>query len=143
MEADFLPALSATVVGSLPHQDLARAINLITVFLPDTPFWPQLSKYSPLENMITQVSLGLPFLNYDEERGEIFFADEREMAFFSVSAEVIRKTWKEVITAGQAQGALVGIHCWGKTDWSLLSESKVNVINFGDGKVEKANVSTT
>lgn len=244
MEADFVPALSATGVGSLPHQDLTRAINLITEFLPDTPFWPQLPKYSPLENMITQVSAGLPFLNVDEEKGEIFFADEldpaaelekvyraylekdssayplpskyaagleemikhlqirsgplkffkgqmagpitfglsvkdkegkdlihnevifdallkalilrgcwliqrmREVkariiffldepalaglgsAFFTVSPEIIKKTWEELITAWQTQGALVGIHCCGNTDWSLLFESKVDIINF-------------
>lgn len=72
MEADFLPALSATGVGSLPHQDLTRAINLIIDILPDIPFWPQLPKYSPLENMITQVSPGLMVLSGDKEKGEIF-----------------------------------------------------------------------
>jgi|GEM_PF-4400651 len=143
MEADFLPTLSATGVGSLPHQDLARAINRIIDILPETPFWPQLSKFSPLENMIAQVSPGLPFLNVDEEKGENFFADVRKKAFFPLSAEVIRETWEAVITAGQAQRALVRMHCCAKTDWSLLLKSKVNVINFVDGKVEKANVSTT
>lgn len=244
MEARFLPALTATGVGSLPHQDLTRAVNLITDILPDTPFWPQLPKYSPLENMITQVSPGLPFLNVDEEKGTIFFAHERQIAselekvyraylekdnsayslpsryiagleemikhlqtssaplkffkgqmagpitlglaakdkegrdlvhnevifdalykalilrgcwliqrmkevkariiffldepalaglgsaFFTISPEVIRRTWAEVIAAWQAQGALVGIHCCGNTDWSLLLESKADIINF-------------
>lgn len=244
MEVDFIPALTATGVGSLPHQDLSCAINLITDILPDTPFWPQLPKYSPLENMITQVSPGLPFLKVDEEKGEIFFADDREAAsalekvyraylekdyfayslpsryivgldemikhlqtlsaplkffkgqmagpitfglavkdkegkdlihnevifdallkalilrgcwliqrmkevkariiffldepalaglgsaFFTVSPEIIRRTWEEVITAWQTQGAIVGIHCCGNTDWSLLLESKVDIINF-------------
>lgn len=72
MEADFLPALSATGVGSLPHQDLTRAINLITDILRDASFWHQFPKDSPLKYRITQVSPGLIFLNGDRGKGEIF-----------------------------------------------------------------------
>jgi len=36
----------------------------------------------------------------------------------------------EVIEDFQAQGVLVGVHCCGNTDWSLLLKTKADIVNF-------------
>lgn len=69
MEVDFLSALTATGVGSLPHQDLPRAINHLVNILLGTPFRIQLSKFRLLENMVLEVSPNLLLLNIGREKG--------------------------------------------------------------------------
>jgi methionine synthase II (cobalamin-independent) len=49
-----------TAIGSMPHTDPNEACSVIMKYLPDLPFWPQLPKRSPKENMIIQVSEGFP-----------------------------------------------------------------------------------
>lgn len=44
----------ATMVGSLPHRDPARAVALVFEALPDVPCWPQLPRRDPAEGMIRQ-----------------------------------------------------------------------------------------
>ena len=65
----------------------------------------------------------------------IFFIDEPGLsgygsAFFSVDGPTIARRLNEAIEEFQAQGAWVGIHCCGNTDWSLLLETKADIINF-------------
>jgi hypothetical protein len=65
----------------------------------------------------------------------IFFLDEPALsgygsAFFSVDAGTITGRLNEVILDFQAQGALVGVHCCGNTDWSLLLKTEADIINF-------------
>ena len=65
----------------------------------------------------------------------ILFLDEPGLsgygsAFFSVDASTISERLNEVIEEFQAQGALVGVHCCGNTDWSLLLKTKADIINF-------------
>jgi len=36
----------------------------------------------------------------------------------------------EVVAAVHQEGALAGVHCCGNTDWSLLMDVKVDIINF-------------
>jgi len=241
----FTPHLMATGVGSLPHPDAGKACALIARTMPRTPFWPQLPKQSPLENMNIQISPGLPFLKVDEKRGEVHFdgtldeaaemervyqaylsgkiedygfppryaagfegmmqslqgkekstlqffkgqvvgpitfglsvQDEQKKdvihneivfdallkglilrgrwiiqrmktvcpkvllfldepglsgygsAFFSVDEGTITSRLNEVIEDFQSQGALVGVHCCGNTDWSVLLKTKADIINF-------------
>lgn len=240
----FQPRFLPTGVGSLPHLHPKQAIRLIAQTLPQTPFWPQLPKYNPLENMNVQVSPGLPFLKIDEEKGEVrfdracdqagemervysaylagdveafrlperyaggleetihflkeaqkplqffkgqipgpitfglsvqdpqgkdvihnevifdallkglilrgrwmirrmksvceavlLFIDEPALAgygsaFFSVEAATVVGRLNEVIEEFQAEGAWVGIHCCGNTDWPLLLSTKADVLNF-------------
>ncbi|HSR11179.1 MAG TPA: hypothetical protein VLS90_07010, partial [Thermodesulfobacteriota bacterium] len=76
----FTPCLLATGVGSMPHADVAEACALITRTLPESPFWPQLPKHSPLEDMNVQVSPGFPFLKIDEEKGVLEFDAGRDEA---------------------------------------------------------------
>jgi methionine synthase II (cobalamin-independent) len=66
----------------------------------------------------------------------IVFIDEPALAgfgsseFISISKEDITACLKEVADAVQARGALSGVHVCANTDWSLLLESSVDIINF-------------
>jgi hypothetical protein len=65
----------------------------------------------------------------------ILFLDEPGLsgygsAFFSVDASTISERLNEAIEEFQAQGARVGIHCCGNTEWSLLLKTKADIINF-------------
>ncbi|MCU0589466.1 MAG: hypothetical protein MUF52_15095 [Syntrophobacteraceae bacterium] len=58
---------STTLIGSLPHKDRSRAIELVLNVCPEIPIWPQLVAY-PGEQMMTQYLEGLPSLKGDEGR---------------------------------------------------------------------------
>jgi hypothetical protein len=65
----------------------------------------------------------------------ILFLDEPGLsgygsAFFSVDGPTITRRLNEAIEEFQAQGARVGVHCCGNTDWSLLLSIKADIINF-------------
>jgi methionine synthase II (cobalamin-independent) len=49
-----------TAIGSMPHTDPNEACSVIMKYLPALPFWPQLPRRSPKENMIIQFSEGFP-----------------------------------------------------------------------------------
>ena len=70
--ADFKPAWTATGIGSLPMVEVASTVDLILENLPHVPFWPQLEKRSPWEEMIIQAAPGLPCLSVDLENREVF-----------------------------------------------------------------------
>jgi hypothetical protein len=50
----------ATIIGSMPHTDPARACSLVTQYLKEIPAWPQLPKRSFKEGMSAQFSQGFP-----------------------------------------------------------------------------------
>jgi methionine synthase II (cobalamin-independent) len=65
----------------------------------------------------------------------ILFLDEPGLsgygsAFFSVDGPTITWRLNEAVEEFQAQGARVGVHCCGNTDWSLLLSTKADIINF-------------
>jgi hypothetical protein len=65
----------------------------------------------------------------------ILFLDEPGLsgygsAFFSVDGATITGRLNEAIEEFQAQGARVGVHCCGNTDWSLLLSTKAHILNF-------------
>jgi methionine synthase II (cobalamin-independent) len=66
----------------------------------------------------------------------IIFIDEPALAgygsseFISISREDIAACLKEVIDAVHGQGALAGVHVCANTDWSLLLDSEVDILNF-------------
>lgn len=66
----------------------------------------------------------------------IIFIDEPALAgygsseFISISREDISACLKEVIDAVHGQGAMAGVHVCANTDWSLLLESEVDIVNF-------------
>lgn len=51
-------------------------------------------------------------------------------AFLNVSREEVMSAVDAAATAVHAEGALCGLHCCGNTDWSLVLQTKVDVINF-------------
>ena len=66
----------------------------------------------------------------------ILFLDEPALAgygsseFTSVSREDVTSILEEVIAGVHAEGGLAGIHVCANTDWSLLLDSSVEIINF-------------
>ena len=66
----------------------------------------------------------------------ICFIDEPILSAFgsstyvSVKREDVVAHLKEVIEAVHAEGALAGIHCCGNTEWSILVDAGVDILNF-------------
>lgn len=74
----------ATGIGSLPHRDADKALDLIFKYTPQIPFWPQLPKRDVREGMVAQFSENLPYLKLTKEglSFSIFDAEERELEIF-------------------------------------------------------------
>jgi methionine synthase II (cobalamin-independent) len=65
----------------------------------------------------------------------ILFVDEPYMAsfgsaFISLGREQALNYMNEVYEAVHGEGALVGVHCCGNTDWGLLLDSKADILNL-------------
>lgn len=66
----------------------------------------------------------------------IIFMDEPSIsqygtsAFITVKKEDVINSIREISSVLQENGTLVGIHCCGKSDWSLITESGVDILNF-------------
>jgi len=73
----------ATGIGSLPHRDADRALDLVFEYLPQIPFWPQLPKRDLREGMVAQFSENLPCLKVTKD-GLVFnpMEKERELEIF-------------------------------------------------------------
>lgn len=84
-EKPFLPRCAAMAVGSLPHDDVDQALNLVAETTPEVPAWPQLPRRSFLENMYAQFSEGMPGLIIDQENQRLIqkleIADEELLEF--------------------------------------------------------------
>jgi methionine synthase II (cobalamin-independent) len=85
----------------MPHTDPDEACSIILKYLPDIPFWPQLPKRSPKENMIVQFSEGFPGVvmegdrihiepsaDFESELGQIYADCEQDNARrYGISSE--------------------------------------------------------
>ena len=65
----------------------------------------------------------------------IIFIDEPYLtslgsAYLSLKKEEVKNSLNEVIEAIKQSGSISGIHCCGNTDWSFLTETKVDIISF-------------
>ena len=65
----------------------------------------------------------------------LIFVDEPYLAsfgsaFISLSRPQVLGLLNELFDAIHQEGALAGVHCCGNTDWSLLMESSVDVLNL-------------
>jgi len=61
-----------TGIGSFPFTEIDRAISLILDTCPEIPFWPQLPKRAPYENMYIPFLEGVPCVVVDEKEGTAF-----------------------------------------------------------------------
>lgn len=71
-------SLAATAVGSLPHNSVEDATDLIWEFFNEVPFWPQLSNVSSLEDMIVQYTQNIPGMVVNKEEQTFYFNAESE-----------------------------------------------------------------
>ncbi|MBA7506853.1 hypothetical protein ES706_05564 [subsurface metagenome] len=62
-----------TAIGSLPHQDVDRACEIVLESFSQIPAWPQLPRRNLRENMYIQVSEGMPCLVLDEKKKKTYF----------------------------------------------------------------------
>ena len=66
----------------------------------------------------------------------ICFIDEPILSAFgsstyvSVSRDDVVAKLNEVVEAVHAEGALAGVHCCGNTEWSILMDAGVDIVNF-------------
>ncbi|MFC1839928.1 methionine synthase [Thermodesulfobacteriota bacterium] len=101
----------ATGIGSVPWSDVDTTCEKINNFLPSIPFWPQLVKRSPFEDMNVQFTEGLPLLKIDSEEKSItastvdmeeglfefynhYLSDDTE--YFAISREYAPGLYKQV-----------------------------------------------
>jgi hypothetical protein len=63
----------ATAIGSFPHSDVGKALDIIFHSLPDAPCWPQLPRLGLNEQMEIQYSVGMPRAIIDREKGRMYF----------------------------------------------------------------------
>lgn len=70
--------------------------------------------------------LGLPIIIFLDEPGLVTIGS----AYSTLVRDDIIKAWNEAIDLLHNEGAIVGIHCCGNTDWSLLFESMIDIISF-------------
>jgi len=74
------PHALPTGIGSLPHCDAGEACRLILDLFPEIPFWPQLPRRSPRENMYHQYAEGMPGMVIRGDGG--FYIDEGKEGFY-------------------------------------------------------------
>ncbi|MCK4367965.1 MAG: hypothetical protein KAW84_08485 [Thermoplasmata archaeon] len=55
-------------VGSLPHTDVKRAVELVLKYTPEIPTWPQLPRRGFKENMYAQYSQSIPGVQMEGNR---------------------------------------------------------------------------
>ncbi len=60
----FLP----TGIGSLPHKDPFKASEVVLIYFPESPYWPQLPSRDFKEGMLAQFIEGMPGVAIDGER---------------------------------------------------------------------------
>jgi len=70
---DLKPKFLACGVGSMPHDDAAKAVDVVLAAIPEAPIWPQLSGRGLNEQMEIQYSEGLPCRVIDREKGRMYF----------------------------------------------------------------------
>ncbi len=63
----------ATAIGSFPHDEAKKAVDIIIETMPEAPVWPQLPKIGLTEQMEIQYSESMPRAVIDSEKGRMYF----------------------------------------------------------------------
>ena len=56
------PRFLATAIGSMPHTDVNRALDIVFESVPQAPIWPQLPKRDLLEQILKSEEEHIDFL---------------------------------------------------------------------------------
>lgn len=112
--------IKATGIGSMPHKDTKYVCEFILENFPDLPFWPQLSKINPRENMLIQYSENLPCLVRDLEKKGVYLNPklnreeellkfyekftENDIGYFKISPEYAAGFYSLLKEAGNKSG---------------------------------------
>ena len=72
-------------------------------------------------------AFGLPIMVFFDEPSLLGFGSQ---AFITVSREDVIRDINEVVAAVHELGGLTGVHCEANTDWSLLMESDLDILDF-------------
>jgi len=70
---------------------------------------------------------GKPVMIFLDEPALLGFGSQ---TFLTIGREDVLQDLNEVAAAIHAQGGLAGVHCEGNTDWSLLMESDLDILDF-------------
>ena len=72
-------------------------------------------------------TFGLPLMIFLDEPALLGFGSQ---TFITVSREDVTGDINEVVDAIHEQGGLAGVHCEENTDWSLLMETRLDILDF-------------
>ena len=79
-------SLECLAIGSLPHDSVKKAMEVVKRNFKTIPFWPQMTKLSKNEDMIIQFTENMPSFfveercfRYNKKQTESFLADYREI----------------------------------------------------------------
>ena len=76
------------------------------------------------------------FKEASAESQPIIFMDEPTIsqygtsAFITIKKEDLTSCFSEIVSILKNHGVITGIHCCGKSDWSVVTESKIDILNF-------------
>ncbi len=73
--------LECMAIGSLPHCDLDKAMQIVKLNFKNIPFWPQLTKLNKNEDMIFQFLENMPSFFMDKDTGKCFLETESDKFF--------------------------------------------------------------
>ena len=95
--------LECLAIGSLPHVNLEKAMEIVKKDFSAIPFWPQLTNLNKNEEMIFQFLENMPSFFIDNKTGKTYLETESDKffedieQFFSDYAEIIENPYTDTI----------------------------------------------
>lgn len=114
--------LQALAIGSLPHNDLTKAMNVVKKDFPQIPFFPQLKNINKNEDMIIQFLEGLP--SFLPSKLENFTIDSDSEEFFE-DLETFFTDYEKITSENNAE---IREHYGISKDFSSSFEEFENII---------------